>query len=270
MWVVPSSLNLTARILNAETDRGRFDLRSMVAGLCDELVPQAAARGIGLRFVVLDCVPAYLEGDGVEFRRMMERPAQSAISLLSRGEVVVLIGSAMPNQHVGRAGTEVSISVEVAGSLPEGVLRVPAHFDDEQTEDSIQRGSTRLRTVDLRARIRVVDSDDAEGRQTARVLAGLGHTVRWVPDVTAARRLLSEEDFELVLVDLHLSSLELFVRWLSASKGLPVLGLRRLEAEARRLPSGIVDWLDKPPQPERLRVMLGRELNITRVPRKAA
>ena len=78
-------------------------------------------------------------------------------------------------------------------------------------------------------------------------------------DATAARRLLSTENFELVLVDLELPSLGFFARLLNERTMPPVLGLRRPEAEVC-MHEGIDGWLHKPPEAELLQDMIERQL----------
>jgi DNA-binding response OmpR family regulator/anti-sigma regulatory factor (Ser/Thr protein kinase) len=126
------------------------------------------------------------------------------------------------------------------------------------------------------ARLLLCEDDEDVAAVLAQMLAADGYDVTVAPDAATARRLLGDGGYDALLLDLMLPdedglSLLRGLRREPGLAGLPVVVVSARAEAARQTVDGnalgIVDWLSKPIDNERLETTLARALRAPRAPR---
>jgi CheY-like chemotaxis protein len=121
-------------------------------------------------------------------------------------------------------------------------------------------------------RLLVAEDNEVNREVLAAMLAHLGHTPRFAHDGRSAVQAAQDEDFDAVLMDLHMPELDGIgatraIRALPGSRaGLPIVALTAdafADTRARCLEAGMNDFLSKPVTLDALAQVLARALAAT-------
>ncbi|RUM95823.1 response regulator [Pseudaminobacter arsenicus] len=122
-------------------------------------------------------------------------------------------------------------------------------------------------TADRRMRVLIVEDEPDVSTVIAALLDAEGFSSDVAPDVTSAKALLQSRDYEALTLDIKLageSGIKLFrdIRDSPANRDISIIVISAVADEARRVLNGsavgIIDWLEKPVDPERLHTALGK------------
>ncbi|MCY1503905.1 Sensor histidine kinase RcsC [compost metagenome] len=119
-----------------------LDLRELFDSIVNLMLPQAHSKGVQLRLVVSDAVPATVQVDGIRVRQILFNLVGNAIKFTDKGSVT-LRADAQPVAH-GMA--MVSVSVEDTGiGIPKGdIQRLFAPFVQSERSTTRRFGGTGL------------------------------------------------------------------------------------------------------------------------------
>lgn len=121
------------------------------------------------------------------------------------------------------------------------------------------------------ARVLVVDDEPALQETIARLLAEEGHEITTCGDGNEAKRLLADQDFDLLISDIRMtpvSGMELLKAANEVKPGLPVVMLTaygHVDTAIEALELGAFDYIAKPFKVEKLMSVVSRALESGRV-----
>ncbi|MFH1999346.1 MAG: ATP-binding protein, partial [Planctomycetota bacterium] len=156
--------------LKAGDEKGRgkwFDIRELIKGLCDRLGSGAAQKGLELKYLVADDVPAQLEGDPLALKQVLTHLLDNSVNYTEKGGIRIKADLAGWDGHLVR----IHLFVQDTGQgIPEEKKKIiNAFFGDEQcSSDAVKNtvGMGLMTVNSLLARLGgdlVVESEEGKG-----------------------------------------------------------------------------------------------------------
>jgi PAS domain S-box-containing protein len=212
----------------------------------------------GLRISVLDNGPGIPEA----FRGRIFGKFEQADASSTRDKGGTGLGLSIVKAIVDRLGGSVAFdSREGAGTA--------FHVDLPEVPSTAAAGAGQHRSVpsDDRSRVLVCEDEADVARVIAALLDAEGFSSDLAPDIVSAKGLLQTRDYVALTLDIKLageSGIKLFrdIRSSKTSPDIPIIVISAFADETKLALNGtavgIVDWLEKPVDPERLHAALGR------------
>ncbi len=104
----------------------------------------------------------------------------------------------------------------------------------------------------MNGRILLIEDDESMGETLAKGLGHRGYTVTWQPSAEQGLALLEEQDFDVIITDLHLEGIDGFefcTRVVTSRPGVPVVMITAfgsMESAVRAIRVGAYDFITKP------------------------
>ncbi len=120
---------------NSILERFDFDLRVMVDGSLEKLIPQASDKGLALSFILKPDVPTSLLGDPGRLRQVLTNLVDNAVKFSEAGEIVVL----------GEVESKSNAAVVIHFSISDTGIGIPQAKQDEIFDTFTQVDGTMMR-----------------------------------------------------------------------------------------------------------------------------
>lgn len=207
-------------------------------------------------------------GNGIpeEFRSRIFGKFEQADASSTRAKGGTGLGLSIVKSIVEKLGGVVSFDTE-QGKGTTFHIELPEARVQKVQPDNVTVGAT---VLDDRMRVLIVEDEADVSTVIAALLDAEGFSSDVAPDVASAKALLESRGYAAMTLDVRLageSGIQLFrdLRASPSNADTPVIVISAIADEAKRSLNGaaigIVDWLEKPVDPERLHMALGKIVN---------
>jgi DNA-binding response OmpR family regulator len=215
-----------------------------------------------LQLSVSDC------GDGIpeEFRGRIFGKFEQADASSTRAKGGTGLGLSIVKSIVEKLGGVVSFDTKQGKGTTFHIELPEARARNAPVDDAM----VGAHALDDRMRVLIVEDEADVSTVIAALLDAEGFSSDVAPDVASAKALLESRGYAAMTLDVRLageSGIQLFrdLRASPSNADIPVIVISAIADEAKRSLNGaaigIVDWLEKPVDPERLHVALGKIIN---------